>query len=278
MPPLIIDCHAHVYGEDDKKYPPVDKPVRPPKGTGTVPHFRRQMNAAGVRYVTFVQPRTFYSFDNRFLLDTVREHKGWAAGVCTLDPDDPHSPGLLEQYVRTGTIRGLRSVPTAKGRLEDPGVVKLWERAGQLGIVVNAFIGREQAKELAALLPRFPKLPVVLDHCLELKAGPDLDKTLADVVRLARHPNLYAKLTFIPTGSAEKYPCRDMHEPCKQIIQAFGPRRCVWGSDFPCELWCPNVTYAQHLKIFTQELGLDAPTQEAVLGTTARGLWFARRK
>jgi predicted TIM-barrel fold metal-dependent hydrolase len=95
---------------------------------------------------------------------------------------------------------------------------------------------------------------------------------------LARHPNLHAKLTFIPTGGGEKYPCRDMHEPCRQVIKAYGPERCVWGSNFPCELWCPKVTYAQHLKIFTHELGLDQKTQEAVLGTTARRLWFAGKR
>ena len=26
---LIIDCHAHIYGEDEQKYPPIDKPYRP---------------------------------------------------------------------------------------------------------------------------------------------------------------------------------------------------------------------------------------------------------
>ena len=40
---LIIDCHAHVYSTDDRKYPPVAKPLRPPQGTGTVPHLRRQV-------------------------------------------------------------------------------------------------------------------------------------------------------------------------------------------------------------------------------------------
>ena len=91
---------------------------------------------------------------------------------------------------------------------------------------------------------------------------------------LAALPTLHAKLSFIPTGSAEEYPCRDMHDPCRAVIKAFGPERCVWGSDFPCELWCPKVSYAQHLKIFTHELGLDQKAQRAILGETPRRLWF----
>jgi predicted TIM-barrel fold metal-dependent hydrolase len=275
---LIIDCHAHVYGEDEKQYPPIDKPHRPPKGAGTPAHLRREMDNAGVRYVTAVQTTTFYRWDNRFTVAAARANRDRMVAVCTLDPDDPHSPGLLEQHVRNDGVRGLRSIPAANRRLDHPGVAKLWETAQWLGIVVNAFVSHQYAKELAALLTRFPRLRVVLDHCFSLRGGPDPEKTLGTVVELARHPNLHAKLTFIPTGSREAYPCRDMHDVCRTVIKAFTPQRCVWGSDFPCELWCPKVTYARHLKIFTDELGLDQPTQEAILGKTAHALWFADRK
>jgi predicted TIM-barrel fold metal-dependent hydrolase len=58
------------------------------------------------------------------------------------------------------------------------------------------------------------------------------------------------------------------------VIAAFRPGRCLWGSNFPCELWCPRITYAQHLAIFTRELGLDAAAKAAILGETAHRLWF----
>jgi predicted TIM-barrel fold metal-dependent hydrolase len=275
---LIIDCHAHIYGADEKKYPTIDKPYRPPNGTGTLDHLRREMKAAQVQFVTAIQTSTFYRWDNRFTADSARANSDWMAGVCTLDPDDSHSPGVLEAYVRESNIRGMRSIPAADGRLDHPGVVKLWETALRLGIVINALGNRDNCDQLSELLERFPKLRVVLDHCLNIKVGPDLDAIVADTVKLARHPNLHAKLTFIPTGSAEPYPCRDLHDACRSVIAAFGPDRCVWGSDFPCELWCPKVTYGQHLKIFTHDLGLDERTQEAILGKTAQRLWFARAR
>jgi predicted TIM-barrel fold metal-dependent hydrolase len=139
-------------------------------------------------------------------------------------------------------------------------------------------VNRDRRDEVSALLQRLPKLKVILDHCLNIKAGSDLDTTVSDAVKLARHPNLHAKLTFIPTGSAEPYPCGDLHRACRAVIAAFGADRCVWGSDFPCELWCPKVTYAQHLNIFTHQLNLDGPAQEAILGKTAQRLWFAKAR
>jgi L-fuconolactonase len=275
---LIIDCHAHIYGQDEKKYPTIDNPYRPPKGTGTLEHLRREMQAVGVKFVTAIQTSTFYRWDNRFTTDSARANPDWMVGVCTLDPDDPHSPGLLQEYVRDFNVRGMRSVPAANGKLDHPGIIKLWETAEQLGIVINVLVNRDRRDEVSALLQRLPKLKVVLDHCLNIKAGPDLDAIVADVVKLARHPNLHAKLTFIPTGSAEPYPCGDLHHACQAVIAAFGPDRCVWGSDFPCELWCPKVTYTQHLNIFTQQLKLDGPSQEAILGKTAQRLWFAKAR
>ena len=276
-PPLVIDCHAHVYCEDEKAYPTIEKPYRPPAGKGTVAHLLDEMRANGVSRVTAIQTSTFYGWDNRFLADSSKRNRDVLVGVCTLNPDDPTSPATLERFVRESNVRGLRSYPAKSGMLDDPGVDALWAAAERLGIVVNVLINRDKADELEALARRHPSLRVVIDHGLNLKAGDGLEPTLRDLERLAKLPNLHAKLTFIPTGSAEAYPCRDMHEPCRRVIAAFGPDRCVWGSNFPCELWNPKVTYAQHLAIFTRELGLDAKAKAAILGETAQRLWFSGR-
>jgi len=274
--PLVIDCHAHIYGEDDRKYPTISEPYPPPEGTGTISHLRREMRANGVRYVTAIQTSTYYRWDNRFTTDSARENSDFMVGVVTLNPDDPNSPPLLEKYVNDSNVRGMRSIPAQSGKLDDPGVEKLWETAERLGIVINALVDRDKKPEVEALARRHPHLRVVIDHCLNLAAGPDLEPTLGDMLALATLPNVYAKLTFIPTGTLEAYPCRDLHDACRQIIGAFGPERCVWGSDFPCELWCPNVTYAEHLQIFSHELGLDAAAKTAILGETAHRLWFTQ--
>jgi predicted TIM-barrel fold metal-dependent hydrolase len=241
-----------------------------------VEDLRRESQANGVTAVCAIQTSTFYRFDNRYILDSAKAHPDWIAGVCTLDPDDPHSPGLLAQYVREYGIRGMRSIPARSGRLDDPGVRALWKTGLEQGIVINALIGLEKAPELHTLLKEFSSLRVVLDHCLNLRAGPQLEPTLAEVVRLAQHKNLHAKLTFIPTGSATGYPCADMHAACLQVVDAYGPERCVWGSDFPCELWCPKVSYAEHLRIFTRDLPFSDAARSAILGETARRLWFPK--
>jgi predicted TIM-barrel fold metal-dependent hydrolase len=275
QPKLVIDCHAHAYGEDEKAYPTIEKPYRPPAGKGTVSHLLGEMRANGVSRATAIQTTTFYKWDNRFLAETSKRYDDVLVGVCTLDPDDPTSPAMLKHLVRDSNVRGMRSYPAKSGQLDDPGVDALWATAERLGIVVNVLVDSDKTDQVEALARRHPSLRVVIDHCLNLKAGKKLEPTLKDLERLARLPKGHAKLTFIPTGTAEAYPCRDMHDPCRRVIAAFGPERCVWGSNFPCELWNPMVTYAQHLAIFTRELGLGAEAKAAILGETARRLWFS---
>jgi len=272
----IVDTHAHIYSPDEERYPPIEKPLRPPGGKGSLEDLHTESRANGVNAACIIQTSTFYRFDNRYICDSAKGAPDWTAGVCTLDPDDRHSPSLLEQYAREYGVRGMRSIPASDGRLDHPGVRALWEVALEQGIVINVLIGPEKADQADRMLADFPKLQVVLDHCLNLKAGPNLDSTLEKVLHLSQRPNLHAKLTFIPTGSAAGFPCADMHDACLKVIDAFGPERCVWGSDFPCELWTPKVSYAEHLKIFTEVLPLKIRAREQILGETANRLWFGR--
>jgi len=168
----------------------------------------------------------------------------------------------------------MRSIPARDRKIDSAGVGALWRACGEAGIVVNVLCDRDNTDALAHMLEKFASQSVVIDHCLNLKAGPEQNAILADVLRLAKYGNAHAKLTFLATGSAEGYPFRDMHEPCKKIIAAYTPDRCVWGSDFPCELWTPRATYSQNLRLFTEELGLGASAKEAILGNTARRLYF----
>src|SRR5260221_2342 len=176
---LIIDCHAHIYSFDEKKYPPRANPFRPPKFVGSVEHLHHVSQAAGVSAVRAIQAVTFYGYDNSYLIDSTRDHRDWICGVCTLDPDDARSPGLLRQYVRRYGVKSLRSIPSAKAKsFDDPGV------------------------------------------------------------------------------------------------RAYGADRCMWTSCYPNEIWTPKITYAEHLRIFTEALPLKDSERKLILGENARKIWF----
>ncbi len=235
------------------------------------------MAANGVERVVAIQTSTAYAWDNRFLAESARDNAPWMVGVCTLNPQDPESPPILRRFVEDFNVRAMRSVPAGDTdkHLDHPGVDALWNVAEELGIVINARIHVGLADELERMLQRHPNLSVVIDHCLYPKGEEGLQGgTIQRVLQLAAHPNLYAKLTWLVDSSAQEYPFQDTYPLLRAVIDAFGPERCVWGSDFPCELWTPKATYAQHFTLFTQALGLSDAKKEAILVTTPGRLWF----
>jgi predicted TIM-barrel fold metal-dependent hydrolase len=255
-------------------YPPIDEPIRPPMGSGSFYTLMKLVQDNNVAGLCIVQPLSFYRWDNRFICDISKAFPRQTAGVCSLDPDDVASYARLKEYVRDYGVRGLRSFPAADGHLDEAGVQALWKAAGETRTAISVFLTPDRVDELAWMLEKFPNQPVVIDHCLIAEPALDLSNTIDEMLRLSRFPNSYAQLSFLPLGSEEDYPFRDMHEPCKKIIAGYGANRCVWGSNFPCDVWTPKASYAQNLQLFTRELHLGKAEQEAILGRTAHRLWF----
>ena len=272
----IIDCHAHITSPDEKRYPPKSDPFRVPGGKGSVEDLRKTSLANGVTAVRAVHTVSFYLYDNRYLCDAAKANPDWVSGVCTLDPDDPKSPALLKQFVRDYGVKTLRSTPGSnRTTFNHDGVRKLWKACADSGATIDIFLMQLDWVESAEkLLREYPDITVGFDHCMDLKPGPKYDKTLKEVLRLSKYKNLYPKVDFISTGTQMGYPGSDLHYAATKIIDTYGPERCVWGSNFPNELWTPKMTYAQHLKIFTHHLPLKEKDRAQVLGKTARRLWF----
>jgi len=89
----------------------------------------------GVRAVRAIQTLTFYGVDNRYLIDSAKANKGWLAGVCNLDADDPAQSSATPRIrSRLRRVRSLRSNPSARHKtFDDPGVRALWKMAGDEG-------------------------------------------------------------------------------------------------------------------------------------------------
>ena len=76
--------------------------------------------------------------------------------------------------------------------------------------------------------------------------------TLADLLPLAKLPNVAVKATGAPGYSGEAYPFGDMTPHLRRVFDAFGPRRCYWGTDLTA---APNKsTYRQRVTHFTETL------------------------
>ncbi|MFH1567207.1 MAG: amidohydrolase family protein [Gemmatimonadota bacterium] len=264
----VVEAHAHLYAEDDGRYPPgTENPYRPPPGTGTVAHLERLRREVGITHAVAVQTHSFYRHDNRLMADAVAANRAWMTGVCNLPSGDPGSPDELERLARGG-VRGLRlEYPQTGGPFYHAGSAALCARARDLGLVVNVHAGgTDHYPGVDRLLTEYPELIFCLDHCGYAK--PEQPEVLANVLALVGHRNLHLKMSFWAERDAE------YARLGRRLLEAYGPDRCMWGGNFPAELWHPQLSYADHLAVLRDDICRSATEREAVLSSTPLRVWF----
>lgn len=94
-------------------------------------------------------------------------------------------------------------------------------------------------RHAATVAQMFPDLPLVLDHLGKpmIKAR-RLDNWETDFRAAAAYPNVYCKLSGIVTEADwRNWKPADLKPYVDVALSAFGPARCMFGSDWPvCEL------------------------------------------
>jgi predicted TIM-barrel fold metal-dependent hydrolase len=74
---------------------------------------------------------------------------------------------------------------------------------------------------------------LLIDHMGRMGGGIDdaAFAALAELLSLARLPNVAVKLSGAPSYSSQAYPWRNIHGHIERIFDAFGPHRSFWGTD-----------------------------------------------
>jgi predicted TIM-barrel fold metal-dependent hydrolase len=130
------------------------------------------------------------------------------------------------------------------------------------------FFAPDNIPKFAPIAEKHPGLTMIIDHMsLMLEAAQEhrIGAAIDDVVKLAKYPNVSVKLSSAPNFSLEAYPWRDMAEPLKRCFDAYGPRRCYWGTDLTNSM--AKATYRQRAEHFTKELSfLSEADKDWVMG------------
>jgi predicted TIM-barrel fold metal-dependent hydrolase len=102
---------------------------------------------------------------------------------------------------------------------------------------VPVFGGFRQAAAVAPIAEAHPKLTIIVDHFgisqpPVYKQKPDPWDELPITLALAKYSNVHVKFSGAPALSREPYPHADIWPHLHQVIEAFGPDRLMWASDF----------------------------------------------
>jgi predicted TIM-barrel fold metal-dependent hydrolase len=192
------------------------------------------------------------------------------------------APERLTYWVRERGMAGMRifAARSTMGQgsddwLADSKTFPAWEAAEKLGIPVCIQTRFGSIGALRVLLERFPGVRIIFDHMAHppVEDGPPYAAAAA-FFDLARHPNLYLKLTelnFQDLARGNAAPRAFI----ERTVDFFGADHIAWGSNFPAS----EGTLRDLRDHALQELSfLPERDQRAILCETALALYPSLRR
>jgi predicted TIM-barrel fold metal-dependent hydrolase len=227
----VVDTHLHCFaGGNDNRFPYHARAPYRPEGIASPEHLLRCMEGAGVDHAIVVNPEP-YQDDHRYLEYCLGVGKGKLKGTALVFADRPGSVAQLPNLVKRLPIVVVRIHAYAPERLPPfgrPELHDLWARASDLGIAVQLHFEPRYAARFEPYIREFPDTKVIVDHLGRPFQGSPEEH--GRVVRWSRFRNTIIKLSAIPTP--ETYPHRDIGPVIRQLCDAFGADRMIYGGGF----------------------------------------------
>jgi L-fuconolactonase len=159
--------------------------------------------------------------------------------VAIVDVKSASALSELEKWAKSGAV-GVRLSPADRSPGSDP--LAIWKKIEELGMVVSCQGSTSEfaSDEFRGLAARFSGVPIVIEHLAGARVG--MQPPYAEfkkAVALANLPNTYVKIPGLGEISARPATLlpnfRFEHTPplFELVLDAFGPRRMMWGSDYP---------------------------------------------
>ncbi|SAL09469.1 amidohydrolase 2 [Caballeronia telluris] len=242
-----IDCHNHIF--DPARFAYRDDTVYRPSGQeiGTASQFLRVMDAHGVRHALLVGPTSGYRTDNRCMLDAIVQGAGRFKGIAVVDNDIGRSE---LQALKAAGVVGVAFNPAMEG-------ASVFNDAGALLDMLADFDMFAQIQvvgdQLVALLPMIKRtrMRVLIDHCGRPEVEHGLNQPgFQALLRLADGGRVTVKLSGWQKFSKQDHPYEDAQPYVRELLRAFGPDACVWGSDWPFLRATSRLDYGPLLELF----------------------------
>ena len=115
-----------------------------------------------------------------------------------------------------------------------PALAPLLDAMARHGLVFDALTKPRHLPRLLQVIDRHPDLSFVLDHGgkPDLASG-EIAVWQDDITRLAERPNIVCKLSGLVTEAKPNWQIADLRPAVDHVRACFGPRRLMWGSDWP---------------------------------------------
>ena len=264
-----IDAHIHLWTSDVDSFPlaggQTAADLDPPDFTPEI--YLRHARPSGIGKVVIVQTG-YHEFDNSYAIDALERFPGVFSAIGIVDEMKEDVREEMEALKARG-VRGFRIGVDYDGPQWD----RLFEAAAQTGQAMCPLthpVGAAAIREMAA---RHPDTTVVVDHMARVgEREPVNDAHIELLTDIATLPNTHVKISRLH-ALGDGPPHDDLIPMIRRVIDAFGPGRCMWGSDSPYQV--VKETMEDSISVVRDKLGLSESDRDQILRGTAERLFFS---
>ena len=243
----IIDTHLHVWDPARLDYswikgnPLFDRPYH-------VEDYAADLGPIQVEAIVFLECYADFTAEGGQYIEEVRfvEHEARRdPRIMGIVPMAPLEWGrrvepILEEMARNHpTVKGIRRIVEFDA---DPRALTLSDAfiegvntLARFGMHFEINVNHTQMDIVRAFVKRIPYVPMILDHCGKPGiAEGAIAQYRDDVAELARHPNLWIKLSDLPVEADwARWTEADLKPYIDATIEAFGTDRTIYAGDYP---------------------------------------------
>ena len=262
---LIVDSQIHIWQNGKMSAHHRQIP------TYSVDDALAEMASAGVDCAVIHPPSSLGEAVNVYAVEAVRKHPEKFCILGHFDLQSADRENIVAHWRERKGMLGFRftfNQPHQKTWWTDGSLDWFWPACEKAGLAIGLLARGNNMAALAKIAGRHPRLKLHIDHIGRGGGGDGVKDDavfadLKDMLALAKYPNIAVKLSGAPSYSSHPYPHKNIHGYLRQIVEAFGPGRCFWGTDItrmPC-------SYRQCVTMFTEELPwLKGRDLEQVMG------------
>jgi L-fuconolactonase len=273
MPEERIDSHHHLWKYSPADYPWISEDMKSIRQDFLIPELKQAMQIAKIDGVVTVQARQSL-LETDWLLDLASQNDCIRAVVGWVPLTDPAVGSHLEKYWHYPKLKAVRHAlqdePDDFYMLREDfnrGVSQLED----VGFSYDILIFERHLPQTIEFVDRHPTQVFILDHIAKPKIKTQVLSPWRERMReLARRENVYCKMSGMVTEAEwNTWTDKDLHPFIDAVLECFGPKRLMFGSDWPVSLLA--CTYEKWIEVVERSTAsLSSSERDRLFGGTAK--------
>lgn len=269
---MTIDSHQHFWKYDPVKHAWIDDEMAVIRKDFLPSDLKKVYDKNAVDGCVAVQAdQTLAETD--FLLHLAESNNFIKGVVGWVDLKDSEVDGNLERYHSHKKIKGWRHIVQGEADhnfLIRPDFLNGISYLEKYDYTYDILIFPHQLGATLEFVKKFPNQKFVIDHMAKpyIKDG-FFDGWAVLMKEIAKHENVFCKMSgMITEADYKQWSAEQLHSYMLLVLEAFGPERIMFGSDWPVSLVAGNYTQVKNL-VTDFITSLSTPEQNAIMGANA---------